>query len=88
MENSDLTPHAGVLSRSALHAYITGPVSEAPMPKSSFNPYRKRVGLLSLVSLEAAEEALQNAIENEVETEQPLSLPESSHPLTGTAAAT
>lgn len=88
MENADLTPHASVLSRSALHAYITGPVSANPPPKSSFNPYRKRAGLLNLVSLEAAEDALQKSIEKEQESQEVLSLPESTHPLTGAAAAT
>ncbi len=91
MENSDLTPHASVLSRSALHAYITGPVSTSPLPKSNFNPYRKRAGLLSFVSLEAAEEALQLGVEEDeqrAKSFEPLALPESSHPLTGATAAT
>lgn len=88
MENADLKPHASVLSRSALSAYITGPVNSAPPPKSSFNPYRKRAGLLNIMSLEAAEEALQKSVEQDQAHQPVLSLPESIHPLTGPATAT
>lgn len=65
MENADLTPHASVLSQSALHAFITGPNNPTPPAKSSFNPYRKKSGLLNLVSLEAAEVALVKSIGQE-----------------------
>ncbi len=88
MENADLKPHASVLSRSALSAYITGPVNVTPPPKSSFNPYRKRAGLLNIMSLEAAEEALQKSVDKDQDTQSVLSLPESMHPLTGPATAT
>ncbi|HYX39062.1 MAG TPA: hypothetical protein VE954_38650 [Oligoflexus sp.] len=88
MENADLNPHASVLSRSALHSYITGPASPTPLPKSAFNPYRKRSALLNIVSLEAAEEALQKSIEKEQVDPEVLSLPEPTRTLTGAAAAT
>jgi hypothetical protein len=88
MENTNLTPHASVLSRSSLHAYITGPVNAEPAPKSSFNPYRKRSALLSFLSLEAVEEALLKTEESvAVETPKIISLPESIRPLTVTAAS-
>ncbi|MCX6128331.1 MAG: hypothetical protein NTX25_04615 [Proteobacteria bacterium] len=75
MENSEFNPHASILSRSALHAYITGPGSQQPQPKSNFNPYRKRQGILTLMSLKQVERALEASLEAEPETEeiQPLS---------------
>jgi hypothetical protein len=88
MENADLKPHASVLSRSALSAYITGPVNPSPPPKSSFNPYRKRAGLLNVMSLEAAEQALEKSIEKDQVNQPVLSLPESVPPLSGAATAT
>ena len=76
MEDADLTPHASVLSRSALHAYITGPVNTHTPPKNVFNPYRKRAGLLNIMNLEAAEEALQKSIDKTDDPQQEvLSLP-------------
>jgi len=86
MENSAFTPHASVLSRSALHVYITGPVTPQPLPKSNFNPNRKRSGLLNLMSLEAAEVALQKSVEVEAENTAILSLPESVRPLNSAPA--
>jgi hypothetical protein len=88
MENADLKPHASVLSRSALSAYITGPVNPAPPPKSSFNPYRKRAGLLNVMNLEAAEQALEKSIAKDQDSQPVLSLPESVAPLSGAATAT
>ncbi|WP_141734923.1 hypothetical protein [Oligoflexus tunisiensis] len=88
MENADLKPHASVLSRSALSAYITGPVNTSPPPKSTFNPYRKRAGLLNIVNLEAAEEALQKSIAKEQPTQEVLTLPDTVPPLTGATLTT
>jgi len=88
MENADLTPHASVLSRSPLHAYITGPSSPTPPPKSAFNPYRKRSALLNIVSLEAAEDALQKSLDKDLGTQEVLSLSDAPRPLTGATAAT
>jgi hypothetical protein len=88
MENADLKPHASVLSRSALSAYITGPISQTSPPKSNFNPYRKRSSLLNIVNLEVAEETLSKSVEREEGRQPVLSLPESLHPLTGPATAT
>jgi hypothetical protein len=88
MENDEIKPHASVLSRSALSAYITGPVNPNPPPKSTFNPYRKRSGLLNIVSLEAAEEALQKSIAKEQPTQEVLTLPDTVPPLSGVTAAT
>ncbi len=65
MENQELRPHGQVYSRSALHAFITGPGVAADSPKSSFNPYRKRANLLSMMSLEKVEESLTQAIETQ-----------------------
>lgn len=88
MENAVLTPHASVLSRSALHAYITGPSSPTPPPKSAFNPYRKRSALLNIVSLEAAEVLLQQSLAQEQGTQEVLSLADTPRPLSGVTAAT
>jgi hypothetical protein len=88
MENAVLTPHASVLSRSALHAYITGPSSSTPPPKSAFNPYRKRSALLNIVSLEAAELALQKSLVRRQDTQEVLSLADAPRPLSGVTATT
>ncbi len=82
MENQELSPHAGVLSRSALHAFITGPAMASGAPKSNFNPYRKRTGLLSLMSLERVEEVLTEAVEErQSQEDRQESTPSSSLPL-------
>jgi hypothetical protein len=88
MENDEIKPHASVLSRSALSAYITGPVNPNPPPKSTFNPYRKRAGLFNFMNLEAAEEALQKSIAKEEATQEVLTLPDSVPPLSGVTAPT
>ncbi len=58
MENSELNPSTRVLSRSPLHAFITGPSPEAPRAKSSFNPYRKKPGILAFLGLEEVDDLL------------------------------
>lgn len=73
MENALFQAHASVLSQSPLSAYITGPAPTPSLTKSSFNPYRKSVGLFSLFNLKRAEEALAAAVEKKDQEIEPVS---------------
>jgi hypothetical protein len=61
MENPELKPSTRVLSRSSLHAFITGPSPEAPKTKSQFNPYRRKPGILAFLGLEEIDELIKDS---------------------------
>ena len=82
MEKLEIAPHASVLSRSALHAFITGPVNQKPLIKNAFNPYRKRQGILALANLEQLEESLEASLQNKSKTQEKPSPIEAARPLT------
>ncbi len=85
MDTPEIKEEVKVMSQSSFHRYMTGPVSQAPAYKSSFDPNRRSAGILSLFKLENLEKVLA-----EPKAKEAQSLPASSSPsvLVGLKAAT
>ncbi len=67
MEANGIVNQVTVYSRSALHSFITGPGPDAPRPKSTVSPYRKRQGLGSFLGLNSVIEEVKREEATEAE---------------------